>query len=44
MADNIIAFPRRAANDNELVPPPVKMQRLTKPAVLSRVIELRRAA
>jgi len=44
MADNVIAFPRRAANDNELVPPPVKLQRLVEPAVLSRVVELRRAA
>lgn len=44
MADNVIAFPRRAANDNELGPLPVKSQRLVDPALLSRIAEHRRAA
>ena len=44
MATNVIQFPRRAANDNELAPFPATDQRLAAPAQLYRVLDLRRAA
>lgn len=44
MATNVIQFPRRAANDNELAPFPATDQGLDRPARLYRVLDARRAA